>query len=158
MAERATHIAAVLIFVGGLVLSLLFDYYLWVAVAGDGGNRVTDLVGGLLARQQSFMGIFGVILAAIPGLALKLATQDNTSLTPRGRVYLGLLIPMLIASSICTVWLDPAEVQLGTTQMPQLVDSTATYLASYSLTLILAIVGLGGLAEKLKGRPANGTP
>jgi len=150
--ERVLHVLAVTVFAGSLILTLLLDYYAYVAITSGSGNWLTDLVGVLLARQQSFMGLFGALIVGIPGFALNLATENKNSITSRGKLYLCLLVPTLAFASACSIALVPDQVDLGTAGTPQLVDSAANYFASYCVTLISAIFGLGKLGSTISGR------
>lgn len=153
--ERTDVFHWVVVLVLGVFAALagLFAYYALVASSGGGGNAVTDIVGGLLVREHAAQAVLGTVIAAVSGFVLSLGTDGTKgTTTARGWIYFVLLSIVFGLSLVGAIALEPDQVDLGTAGTPQMVDNAANALATYSLTLLSGLLGLGKLGGKVLGR------
>lgn len=146
--KLAIHVFACAVFTCCFAISILLLYFATVGMAGDPSNAVTVFTKELLARQQSVFAIFGTLLTGLPALCLALSTNKRGRLTSYGLVYLAILIPTFVIATIGNVYLEPKGVELGGIDTPGLADTTMLRLAGYSLTFIVAILGIKALGAQ----------
>lgn len=147
----AIHVVSVVVFSVCLAIAGMLVHYAIVAVSGNPGGEATDLVEALLKKQENVFALFGAVLTALPALTLGLANTPAGLLTGYGKTYLWILIPTLVLSAVANILIEPATQELGAEGALSLADTTALRIAAYSLTFLLAILGLKSFAPE-KGK------
>jgi hypothetical protein len=142
-----------------LIVALLLAFYMVVALSGDPGGPMIDLVTWCLEKQQSALGLIGAAATAVPALALGMANDKGGAVTRRGWTYLAILAVTYVVATATNFILEPANINLGSAETPTMADATALSISAFALAYMAAILGLNRAAgnaasSKPKGAPA----
>lgn len=140
--QTAVHFASVAVFVLALATSLLLLRYGWINFQGDGSSDFTKLLTKVLDKRESTFALFGAFLTALPAMCLSLANTKSGTLTKRGRMYLGLLIPLWIIAALANILIEPTGDAAGGAELAKSADTFALSLFTYATTFLTAIFGL----------------
>ena len=105
--QLGARAVSLLIFLGALCLAGLVLYYCLVNQSRDPGDEATGLLAVLLKRQSRFFDVLGVLVVALPAIAVRACLREDGSLTRFGWVTALLVLATFAFAFFASMSLEP---------------------------------------------------
>ena len=140
--KQAAQVVSFVIFLAACVMSCLLLYYAILNVREDPGDSITGVLAWLLKKQTDIFALVGVILVALPGLAVPACVTAREKLSRFGVVIILLLTITFVIAVAANLLLDAHLSSPESIAIASLADSSAQQLAGFALTYLSVLLGL----------------